>query len=229
MIHGDGEGTDNFILALVERSYFTTRASRRYRSTCSGGEIGHLSSSPPPSSRWTNFPFAEGFLEYNTGACIHLPRGPARCTARSPSIIITKVLQTHRRVKTIRISRAGNYDVVRAMPRLLLRLLSRRAYVCACICSRNDDSSVFSAVRIISPFFSLSDFLSTFLDHARSFSRVTGLCGSRSLRLFPIAGCMRNFVNPHFPLSSLLRRLSVDNVFYSGDIVRQRQPSNRTK
>jgi len=43
------EGTDNFILVLVERSYFTTRASRRYHGfsgTCSGVEIGHLSSSP---------------------------------------------------------------------------------------------------------------------------------------------------------------------------------------
>jgi len=56
----------------------------------------------------------------------------ARCTARSPSIIITKVLQTRRRVKTIRISHAGNYDVVKAMPRLLLRLLSSSYVYYAC-------------------------------------------------------------------------------------------------
>lgn len=202
MIHGDGEGTDNFILALVERSYFTTRAPRRYHGTCSAGEIGHLSSSPPPppSSRRTNFPFAEGFLEHNTGACIHLPRGPARCTARSPSIIITKVLQTHRRVKTIRISRAGNYDVVRAMPRLLLRLLSRRAYVCVrAFALATTTVPFFSAVHIIFLFFffPLISFRHS-SDRARSFSRVTGLRGSRSLRLYPIAGCMRNFVKPSF-------------------------------
>lgn len=76
-IHSEREGTDNFILALVERTYFTTRASRRYHEfsgTCSGGEIGHLSSSPLPSSRRTDFPFTEGFLEHNSGACIHLER-----------------------------------------------------------------------------------------------------------------------------------------------------------
>lgn len=138
-----GKGQTISYFALVERSYFTMGTSRRYHGfsgTCSGGEIGHLSSSPPPSSRRTDFPFAEGFLEHNSGACIHLPRGPAQCTARSPSIIITKVLQTRRRVKTIRISRAGNYDVVRAMPRLLLRLLSRRVCI---VRARNDDSVPF--------------------------------------------------------------------------------------
>lgn len=161
VIQSEQEGTDNFILVLVERSYFTTRASRRYHGF--SGYLFRLWNRPfvivtPPSSRRTDFPFAEGFLEHNSGACIHLPRGPARCTARSPSIIITKVLQTRRRVKTIRISRAGNYDVVRSMPRLLLRLLSRRAralYAC----------SQWRQCRLLAidlVFFS-RDFLSTFL------------------------------------------------------------------
>lgn len=78
-IHSEGEGTDNFTLALAEWSYFMTRDPRRYHrfsGTCSGGEIGHLSSSPHRHHRRTDFPFAEGFLEHNSGACIHLPERP---------------------------------------------------------------------------------------------------------------------------------------------------------
>lgn len=134
---------------------------------------------------------------------------PLGAPLRSPSIIITKMLQTRRRVKTIRISRAGNYDVVRAMPRLLLPLLSRRVRVLR----------VLGMTTV--PFISYRSFLFPLTSSRHSsialgrFLESPGFSGSRSLRLFPIAGCMRNFIHSHFPLSSLLRRPSVDNVFYS--------------